>query len=116
IPSVGHRIDNDVDAERIGAFLGKLPKKILILLFAFPAIAVVGVVTGDDRIRPSWSIDRHRDGGSQILTRTCPIQFTVLWGLQPFLLPVPHFFSDEPVPPPWLASWPGFSRSTSKGY
>src|SRR5439155_13611843 len=45
--SVRHQVKNDVDAERIGAFLRELVKEIIILAFALPAVAVVAIVRGD---------------------------------------------------------------------
>ncbi len=41
-------VKNDVDAQRIGALFGKNLEIIVVLAFALPAVAVVGVVRGDD--------------------------------------------------------------------
>src|SRR5690349_18337125 len=46
--SVRHRVEDDVDAERVGFFLRELAEEILELALALPAVAVVGVVADDD--------------------------------------------------------------------
>src|SRR5437867_11062771 len=46
--SVRHEVENDVDAERIGAFLREFSKEVFIFTFPFPAITVVGVVGRND--------------------------------------------------------------------
>src|SRR6185295_15350231 len=50
--SVRHRVEDDVDAERISALLGKLAEEILIFLFALPTVAIVGIVAGDHHHMP----------------------------------------------------------------
>src|ERR1051325_7215854 len=46
--SMRHRIKNDVDAQREGTLLGEGMKEIVVLAFAFPAVAVIAIVRGDD--------------------------------------------------------------------
>ncbi len=45
---MGHEVKNDVDAERIRDFLGELSEILLVLSLAFPAIADVAVVNGEN--------------------------------------------------------------------
>ena len=46
--SVRHRIENDVDPQRVGNLLRKVVEIVIALALALPAIAVVRVVTRDD--------------------------------------------------------------------
>src|SRR5436309_11165200 len=58
--SMRHRVEDDVDPERIGALFGKLAEEVLKFLFAFPAVAVVRVVTGDGH-HPAFVIEQRAD-------------------------------------------------------
>src|ERR1035441_7214047 len=44
-----HQIKNDVDAERIAALLGKIMEEPVVFALAFPGVAVVAIVRGDDQ-------------------------------------------------------------------
>src|ERR1044071_1197965 len=43
-----HQIEDDVDTERVGDFFRELPEILLVLTFAFPTIADIAVVDGDN--------------------------------------------------------------------
>src|ERR1039458_8900481 len=43
-----HQIKNDVDAERIATLFGKIMEEPVVFALAFPGIAVVAIVRGDD--------------------------------------------------------------------
>src|SRR5688572_4181630 len=45
-PSMSHRVEDHVDPQRIRDFFGEHFEEILILTFALPAIAIVGIVRG----------------------------------------------------------------------
>jgi len=52
------RIEDDVDAQRIGALFRKLAEEVLKFLFAFPAVAIVRVVAGN-RHYPAFDSSRY---------------------------------------------------------
>src|SRR4030095_8702929 len=46
--SMGHGVEDDVNAHRIRFLLRELAEVVGALAFAFPAVAVIGIVTRDD--------------------------------------------------------------------
>src|SRR4051812_2055350 len=56
--SVRHGVKDDVDAERVSAFFGEFAEEIGVFLLAFPAIAVVGIMAGDNHDVPFVIEDR----------------------------------------------------------
>src|SRR5215216_679356 len=44
---MGHRVEDDINAKRVGALFREFMEEILEFLFAFPAISIVCVVAGD---------------------------------------------------------------------
>ena len=57
---MGHEIENDIDAERIGDFLGELAEVLLVFPLAFPAIANVTVVDGENH-HPLMVVEQRPD-------------------------------------------------------
>src|SRR5205823_1386516 len=58
--SVRHQVKNDVNSQRIGPFLRKFVKEVIVLAFALPAVAVVAVVNRDDH-HPALFIQNRPD-------------------------------------------------------
>src|SRR5262245_14479396 len=54
--SMGHGVKDNVNSERVGAFFGKLVEIILVLPFAFPTVAKVGVVANHDH-HPAFVVE-----------------------------------------------------------
>jgi len=44
---MGHGIDNNIDRERVRGVLGEAVKKVKVLSFPFPAVAIIGVIARD---------------------------------------------------------------------
>src|SRR5215218_4303798 len=61
-----HRVENNVNAERVRDFLGEIFEEVDVFAFPLPTIAVVGVVRGDDHHASFVVVDRAMVHGTYV--------------------------------------------------